>query len=201
MKSVQSAAFLSAFFYQSMTFLQIPASDTLCPWMFGNHFQASFSRKDPGFMFYKKNLNRLAVPLFLSAILCAGAQAAIRQDAASNGTWKDNATGLIWATRDNGSNVNYTQAGEYCSSLKSGGVSDWRLPTIDELETLYDRSVSKPYKAKGPLELGDACFWSGSMNNSGEVWTFYFTYGGRSLTRATGHSSYGRVLCVRAPKE
>jgi hypothetical protein len=152
-------------------------------------------------MFCKKSLHQLAASLFLAAILCVSLQVVKGQDAASSGIWKESATGLSWTAKDNGSNVNYTQAGEYCSSLKLGGFSDWRLPTIDELEPLYDRSVSKPYKAKGPLELGDACFWSGSMNPAGEVWTFYFTYGGRSLTRATGHSSYGRALCVRSSKE
>ena len=152
-------------------------------------------------MFWKNCYNPFAKALFLTILLCGSAQIATGQDPTAGDGWKDSATGLIWAIKDNGSDVNWTAARDYCDNLTLGGQSDWRLPTIDELETVYDRNQSKKYKAKGPIELGDASVWSGTSNNSGEVWNFYFTYGGRSLTRASGHSSYGRALCVRKAGE
>jgi hypothetical protein len=119
--------------------------------------------------------------------------------AASDGSWKDNATGLIWAIKDNGSDVNWNLARDYCGNLRVGGFSDWSLPTIDELEALYDEKLSKQFKARGPIELGGSCSLSETKNNSGEVWSYCFSYGGRSLGPISGHGSAGRALCVRRP--
>jgi len=117
--------------------------------------------------------------------------------AASSGLWKDSETGLIWTVKDNGADVSWNQARDYCGGLRLGEYSDWRLPTIDELEALYDAKLSKPYKAKGPIELGAACSLSETKNSSGEVWSFCFSYGGRTLGPPSGHGSQGRALCVR----
>jgi len=134
-----------------------------------------------------------ATGIFLTVFMCGGAQL---QDV-PGGMWKDSATGLTWTVKDNGSNVNWNQAGEYCSNLRLGGFSDWRLPGIDELEAVYDQKSTRLYKIKSPIELSDSCILSGTTNNSGEVWGFYFSYGGKSLARASGHGSAGRALCVR----
>ena len=50
----------------------------------------------------------------------------------------DQETGLMWTRRDNGEDVNWHEANEYARHLRLGGYSDWRLPTIEELEKLYD---------------------------------------------------------------
>lgn len=145
---------------------------------------------------FRKVIFGCAKFLAAAVLVCGGALCFAGQDS-QNEFWKDDATGLTWTARDNGANVSFTQAGEYCSSLRLGGHSDWHLPTIDELEALYDSRSSKQYKIKGPIELSNGSVFSGSTNNSGEVWSFYFTYGGRSLGRASGHGNNGRTLCVR----
>jgi hypothetical protein len=104
---------------------------------------------------------------------------------------------LTWTIKDNGRDVNAGQAQDYCSALRIGGFSDWRLPSIEELEGLFDKTAKKQFKTKGPIEMGDSCALSGSTNPSGEVWSFCFSYGGRTLVRAQGHGSAGRTLCVR----
>lgn len=53
-------------------------------------------------------------------------------------TWTDPATGLTWSKKDNGSDVNWNQASEYCSTLQLAGFRGWRLPTIEELQGIYD---------------------------------------------------------------
>ncbi len=134
--------------------------------------------------------------VFLAAAFLLGAgRPAAPQDPES--TWDDGQTGLTWAVRDNGEDVSWNQAREYCANLQLGGATDWRLPTVDELKTLFDRSQSKPYKAKGPIELGMPGIWSSSTNNSGDVWSFNFSYGGKSLSPTSGCNSAGRALCVR----
>ena len=57
-------------------------------------------------------------------------------------TWTDTTTGLIWTKKDNGSDVNWSQASDYCTKLQLAGYNDWRLPTIEELEGIYDPSIS-----------------------------------------------------------
>lgn len=143
-------------------------------------------------MLFNRFLNSFAKLSFAAALLCGAAQIAKAQD-----LWKDSATGLIWTVKDSGADMNAGQAREYCTNLKLGGFSDWRLPTLDELSALYDKSSSKHFKIKDPLELGDSCAMTSSTNNSGEVWSFCFSYGGQSLRAPSGHGSAGRVLCVR----
>ena len=156
-------------------------------------------------MLWKRNLDVLAKFLLTTIVLCIGACAVVAQDskpaagADDKSSWKDSATGLIWTVKDNGSGISPNQAGGYCRSLRSGGYSDWRLPTVDELEALYDSKLSKLYKVKGPIELGDACVLSATTNSSGEVWTFCFNSGGRNLGGGSGCGTTGRVICARGP--
>jgi hypothetical protein len=154
-------------------------------------------------MFWKESLDSLAKFLLTAIILCAGTCAVMGQDstpaagADNKAAWKDSATGLIWTVKDNGTPVSSNQASDYCSNLQSGGYSDWRLPTIEELETLYDSKLTKQNKAKGPIELSVSCVLSGSTNNSGDVWSFCFSYGGQSISGGTGCSVPG-THCVRS---
>lgn len=41
------------------------------------------------------------------------------------GTWAAPATGLMWAKRDNGSDVNWQQAADYCRNLQLAEHRDW----------------------------------------------------------------------------
>ena len=54
-----------------------------------------------------------------------------------DGTVTDTKTGLMWATRDNGSNIYWEKAGTYCWNYSGGGYTDWRLPGREELAGLY----------------------------------------------------------------
>jgi hypothetical protein len=150
-----------------------------------------------GDMFTKRCFNRLATPLIMALLLCAGMPMATSQDSA--GIWEDSTTGLIWSVKDNGSDMSWDQANNYCENSTLQGQTDWRLPTIDELKTLYDRSLSKKqYKAKGPIELGAASMWSGTKNNSGDAWNFNFFNGGTSMSPTRGGcGTSARALCVR----
>ncbi len=133
--------------------------------------------------------------LLLMILLYPGAQLALCQDSAA--TWKDDATGLLWSVKDSGSDTNWSQANNYCKSLALGGYTDWRLPTRKELETIYDKRLSKEFKARNPIELKGADMWA-EATESGNAWMFSFFNGGTSMLPIGGScSTNGRALCVR----
>lgn len=57
-----------------------------------------------------------------------------------DGTVLDTKTNLMWAAKDNGKRINWSNAKKYCESYRGGGYTDWRMPTQDELVGLFDRS-------------------------------------------------------------
>jgi hypothetical protein len=59
-----------------------------------------------------------------------------------NGTVVDTKTNLMWAAKDNGSDIDWGDALRYCKNYQGGGYTDWRMPTQDELAGLYDASKS-----------------------------------------------------------
>ena len=121
-------------------------------------------------------------------------------DMSSN--WTDPETGLMWTSKDNGSDVNWNRASAYCQNLSLGGYSDWRMPTIDELQAIYEPKESdQGWHIKGNLKLtGGFLIWSSSRGSaSGEAWIFdflpYTDDDGRSSSQL-GLSMTRRALCV-----
>ena len=51
-----------------------------------------------------------------------------------DGTVWDTHTNLLWAARDNGSNIYWSDAEAYCKTYDGGGYKGWRMPTRDELK-------------------------------------------------------------------
>jgi len=54
------------------------------------------------------------------------------------GAWTDPATNLMWTDRDIDVDQDWSMATELCQSLRWNGRADWRLPTINELEGIFD---------------------------------------------------------------
>jgi hypothetical protein len=95
-----------------------------------------------------------------------------------------------------------------------GGYSNWRLATINELQGIYDPSVSIPgvygrgpmalrvmWHVKGNLQLSGGGHWSSTGGNaSGEAWDFAFFIGEQYSNRLAVSSSI-RALCVRGSGE
>lgn len=121
--------------------------------------------------------------------------------------WKDPATGLMWTKKDNGVDVTWQEATNYCQNLQTGGQSDWRLPTINELQGIYDSSINAPdrssggqavpWQVKGKLALSAWGEWSSSPGNApGQAWVFGFGSGKPFSYRFEGLKK-PRALCVR----
>ena len=69
--------------------------------------------------------------------------------------------GRDWSVVTSGAALPWPEAEEFCDTLETGGFSDWRLPTLAELESLHDPAAE--FSIRGPFELEDCCAWS-SMN-------------------------------------
>lgn len=111
--------------------------------------------------------------------------------------WADPKTGLMWAAADNGSAISLSQATHYCRSLTLSGYEDWRLPPIDELQTLFGGTANeRGYRVIAPLKL-TGWAWSSTVGKEpGEGWALDFGDGARASV-AAGDTGLNRALCVR----
>jgi Protein of unknown function (DUF1566) len=136
-------------------------------------------------------------------------------------TVKDEVTGLTWQkTYDSGTYywASIQTVVDNLNKQNHGGYSDWRVPTIKELYSLWDASVGWPYintayfdiKYTDEQELSHAIFWSsdkytgvmGNISANGETPGAELAFG---VNFGTGHiKSYSisvgpkhQVRCVR----
>ena len=129
---------------------------------------------DDGVFIVKRHAKVALILLCVSAML-AGAQTPTNgggQDTQQvRDTWTDPSTGLMWAGKDNGRDVNWHKAVKYCRDLRLAGYSDWRLPTLAELEGIYDKSANAPGLAGH--DTGRAFTWhvKGNLFLTGYPWS------------------------------
>ncbi len=111
-----------------------------------------------------------------------------------DGILSDQTTGLMWQKADDGVERNFADSILYAENLTLGGCSDWRLPTIDELQTLLDKSYSPMID---PLFKCSSLYWSGSVeaNNPSFAWSLNFSYGNMNQNAKTNAFF---VRCVRS---
>ena len=108
----------------------------------------------------------------------------------------DSISGLEWQDDAVGSTMTWENAITQCESLTLGGHSDWRLPNINELKSIVDRSKVNPAVVTGFTSTSSASYWSST------------TYEGRKdgawdVGFSSGYVGYGLkdynyyVRCVR----
>jgi len=114
-----------------------------------------------------------------------------------DGTITDTKTGLMWAIKDNGEPINWQGASTYCQNYSGGGHTDWRMPTLAELVSLYDPEVmnSHGYHLTNHIDTSAETCWS-SDTRGFEAARYNFTYGHEYWLRQS-YSGPGRVLPVR----
>jgi len=96
----------------------------------------------------------------------------------NNGTVLDKSTGLMWATKDNGNDIGWHKAKKYCDEYNGGGYTDWRIPTLKELASLYDENKEQRfgYHLTDLIKITHAHQWSADVNEF-EAGCFYFLDG------------------------
>ena len=155
----------------------------------------------------KKHLRKILV----MAIIAFIASACASQDRFivhhTNGTVLDTKTNLMWAAKDNGSDVNWTDAKSYCENYAAGNFKDWRLPTSEELAGLYEAQQTREAPCAGNFNIHMAteliqvtCFaaWSSETRNA-DASLYNFIYG-RPDWYLRSHTYGMRALPVRNNK-
>jgi len=114
-----------------------------------------------------------------------------------DGTVTDNATGLMWQKEDDNTQRTWADAISYCGNLDLPvGTTDWRLPSIEELESIEDLGRTDP--AINPIftSTNSSNYWSSTTDASDTsyAWDVYFGDG----YDLWGDKTYaGFVRCVR----
>ena len=101
-----------------------------------------------------------------------------------------NCTGLV-ADPSDGPTGNWSSADGYCTSLTTGGYSDWRIPTQTELNILY--SNQNTIGGFTPISGFAQRYWSSTTSGSDAI-AIRFTDGNAQYLSQT--NSY-RLRCVR----
>ena len=127
----------------------------------------------------------------ITSVVYAGAKEINRDDrfiAYDDGTVLDTKTNLMWAAKDNGSEITWSDARDYCEKYSAGGYSDWRMPKVEELESLYDASINRKFHLTKLIKLT----W-------GAIWALEpATRGHRHYNFLKGNAGWGDVSIYRA---
>lgn len=113
-----------------------------------------------------------------------------------NRTVEDLESGLMWPVTDNGADITQEAAQEHCETSVHGGHADWRLPSIYELETIYNPDAEKKrFRTVDGITLTGCCPWT--LSPQGEFhWTLFF-YNGQRYIKYGAIGKPSRALCVR----
>lgn len=120
----------------------------------------------------------------------------------SDGVLEQAHSGLQWRQRDNGRDVSWQEARDYCGSLSVAG-GGWQLPTASELQSLYDPNDSATASCGGStckvsalFELSSPYYWTNNEAGGDSAWYVSLEHGGQFADSVRVLSSY-RALCVR----
>jgi len=109
----------------------------------------------------------------------------------------DSTTSLQWQDDAIGSTMDWQSAINHCEALTLESYSDWRLPNINELKTIIDRTKVSPAIVDGFENASSNDYWSSTTyeGNKNLAWDVDF-YSGSTNYSYKGNSYY--VRCVRA---
>ncbi len=124
----------------------------------------------------------------------------------NNGTVLDTKTNLMWASKDNGAGINWYDAKSYCENYRGGGYTDWRMPTHDELASLYHacRGGEIDCGTRVLTKLINVTGWGpwASETRGSEAQNFRFDVPSLqgSFPKSDAHDRINRALPVRSAK-
>jgi hypothetical protein len=114
----------------------------------------------------------------------------------------DKETGLVWQKAPSSDTLEWINAHRFCNSIATGGRLGWRLPTLQELASLLDRTQSSPALPSGhpftQVSSAPDGYWSANLDNSNTGTAWGVAFGGNgSVFHGQGISNPIFVWCVR----
>ncbi|HQP34167.1 MAG TPA: DUF1566 domain-containing protein [Polyangiaceae bacterium] len=116
------------------------------------------------------------------------------------GVWVvvDSLTGLMWQQGASATTSKLTAAVTYCDQLDYAGETDWRLPTIAELQGLVDYSGASPAIDSSAFPNTPANLWSSTITASEPTLAWTVSFGDGRLAVVSINSLWPS-RCVRGP--
>jgi len=117
----------------------------------------------------------------------------------NNAAVLDKETGLVWERTVSGGQ--WEVARNYCANQTTGSRTGWRLPSLHELNSLFDPSALGGYLALPPghpfINFPPGPFWSATLDatNPNAAWMVDFMGGGAVTTDLIVNGHLG--VCVR----
>jgi hypothetical protein len=118
---------------------------------------------------------------------------------------EDTWTGLLWQKDGSTSGKkNYQQAADYAANLKLNGLSGWRVPTIEELASVFPADDT-PFANSG-YTLEQCCappheynsYWTSELDGRKEDYAYvYHWYAKGGANNGYASRNFVRVRCVR----
>jgi len=114
-----------------------------------------------------------------------------------NGTVTDVSAGLTWHQEINVEKITWKDALSYCENLTIAGYDDWRMPNVNELQSIVDYTKANPVDGLLPVMAG--ANWSSTSANAVYAWSVDLSSGGIGDNMKT-HDFAAFVRCVRDDK-
>jgi hypothetical protein len=110
-------------------------------------------------------------------------------------TVEDSYWGYMWEKFNGAGDVTWVEAKAHCEALELDGFTDWRVPGIQELQTVIDYTSLDPV-----FEGGANPYWSSTIfaNSRDQAWQVSFDTG---ITMHVSKLGTPYVRCVRGGKE
>ena len=111
---------------------------------------------------------------------------------------------FMWTASDNGRDLDWHEAWQWCAQCRAGGWSDWRLPAIEELEALNAPAAADEHGASTrtrillaeEFQLSARLLWTVSMASAGVGLQLDAGHGTRVAAPFADRRG-ARVICVR----
>lgn len=125
------------------------------------------------------------------------ADISIRFVTGTDGTVTDKWSGLTWTVVPGGTGVTWENALTLCENYSAAGFSDWRLPTIKELQSLNNERTKNPsFDSSAIRGVTISNYWSSTtlFNQNTRAWYINTAYG---LITYDDKTKLMNVLAVR----
>jgi len=89
----------------------------------------------------------------------------------------DHQTGLIWRKNPEEGKFTFNEAQAHAKRIAQQTGLPWRVPTLDELTSLVDRTLTNP--ASTFPDIPSECFWSSlpCLGDTNYAWYVFFDFG------------------------